>query len=128
MSLKILGFAILTSVVNTSYGFAAGAVKLDMKISLNDKLISSPRITVLSGDKASVSQQLEDGRLIDLEVVPVLKSDRSVTMAFVVSEVVAGKKTVLASPRVSTRLGEEASIEQSGIDQKSMKLSVTPSI
>lgn len=106
-----------------------GEINLDMKLSINDKIVASPSIITVNGMPASITSESEDGGF-EINVTPTLKENQIVYLEMKVYEIEKGIKKLISSPIIETVLGEEAILttEKTDGDYEKMELVVNPSI
>lgn len=94
---------------------AANGIKLQMALTLNGKTIY-PELVALPGETATIVERGDSGSGLEISVRPTLgyleRSAKQVELAFIISRVEQGRKEKIASPRVITRLGEIAVLQQ----------------
>ena len=123
-------FAVAFLFSSVSFATTSG-YELKVDLSIDGKLISSPRIITIAGEKASISQRIEkskNGTFIEVIAKDVPDSvPNAIRMDFVVGTIDHdGKKTVLATPSIITLENEKAMIETTEDNGKSVALSVIP--
>ena len=113
---------------STGLGAENEAVILEMKLRIDDKLVSQPKIISISGETASIESVSKDGNGIVIEVTPTLQHKNQVHMKFVVAKMENHKKNILSEPQIISLLGQSAEITQEMHDkpQKTISLVVTP--
>jgi hypothetical protein len=112
---------------------AAQSVKLDMNLDMNGKK-STPSIIVNFDKEATLTSKDDSGN--GYEIVVLSKqfknkdknAKKAVEMSFKIFELVDNKSTLVASPRVTSLIGEEATLETQSKDGKMMSLSIVPTI
>lgn len=112
-------------------GFSAEKqITLDMKLSIDGKLVSQPRVVTISGETASIESASEDGDGIFIEVTPTLQNKNEVFMKIIVAKLEKGKITILGNPQIISLLGEPVEITQESTDgpKQSMSLAVTATL
>ena len=67
------------------------AITLEMKLSINGKLVSQPTIAYVSGETTSIESASEGGNGVSIEVTPTPQNNNEVLTKFVVSEIEEGK-------------------------------------
>ena len=92
-----------------------GVYDLRMELSLNGKPVSAPRVVVREGEPATITQGNAEGTTF-VEVTAAegsIQGRNGILMKFEVGTISpAGKRQVLATPRVLAREGEPARITQ----------------
>ena len=114
-----------------STGFAAEeAINLDMKLRIDGKLVSQPRVVSLSGKRASIESVSKEGDGFSIEVTPTLKDKNQIHMKFVVAKLEKDKRSILSEPQMVSLLGQQAEISEASTDEppKTMSLTVTPTL
>jgi len=116
----------------SSTGFATEdrIVVLEVKLSIDGRLVSQPKILSVSGETATIESKCEEGNGIFIEVTPTVQGENQVHMSFVIAQVYNGTKTVLSEPRIVSLLGHSAELTQGSKDnsQQTMSLAVTPTL
>lgn len=107
-------FGALISILCSGAAFASGKVyDVKAELSMNGKMVSSPRFLVAEGTKASVTEQ-SDARttFIDLTATEsTSKTSPGITMDFVVGfEAKDGTRTILSRPKILAAERERAVI------------------
>lgn len=120
----------LLVVLASSPAFAAkNQYDLKMDLSMNGKVVASPRLLVVEGEKATVSQKSDDAEN-SIEVTASegdLQGRKGILMDFVVSVVTKdGKRTVVSRPKILTLEGEKATLSthQNDASPEEVSLSV----
>ncbi len=123
--------------ISTCNGFAATkTVKLDMKLTLNGRHVSSPVVIVPMGEKAKIEQgktEINGDNPIYIEVIATEdkpEAGEGIQMKFVVGQIINGEQKILMQPKVVALEGGEAEVSMTTSDEKSteVKLSVIPTI
>jgi type II secretory pathway component GspD/PulD (secretin) len=101
---------------------------LKMDLSMNGKHIASPRVLVVEGEKATVSQKSNDEE--DTIEVTATEGDsqgrKGILLDFVVSVVGKdGKKKVVSRPRILTLEGEKATLSSRQNDASPEEVSLS---
>ena len=114
-------------------GIAASkqAITLDMKLSIDGKLVLHPTVVSMSGETASIESTSEDGKGVHIEVTPTLQNENEVFMKFVVSNIEGEKKTIVSKATIMSLLGETGEISQESTTEdsrESMSLVFTATI
>jgi len=102
-------------------------VTLDLALELNGQLISKPKIIVLMGQTAKISEESPGSKSgYSIEATPSLKESNVVLLDLVVSQMSDGKSKVLGRPSVVVLNGESATIEQNSPGEPTLKIQVKP--
>lgn len=128
--MKLFGFVslVICSFLFSSPLFAATdkMFSLQMELSIDGKLISSPSVVTADGELASVTQETPNGRT-HIEVVTTegtVGKRKGIMMRFAVSAVDAsGKKTYLGRPQIFAYENQPANITVTD-DERTLSLSV----
>ena len=86
--------------------------KIDLNLNLNGKLLSSPSMHVVSGEKAQIETKSESGNGSFIEVTPeeIDGELKKVHLKFVVGVIAKGKRRVLSTPEMIVSEGKEGTI------------------
>lgn len=119
--------ALLSLACISAFGSVPRQYMVDMKLSLDGKLVSSPRVVINEGKKAEISDQnTKDGTGTFMEVtvqrVPSEDDDQAL-LQMVVGRYVKGKKEILGSPQIMALENEEAAMEIGEGDNQLYKVS-----
>lgn len=104
------------------------SISLDMKLEINGKVVSHPRVSVLEGKNAEITHEIRGEKLgYSILVTPIINTQNEVQLSFVVNQSKDGRTKVLSRPRVVALNHGTASIEQSSEGSAgTLKLTVTP--
>lgn len=122
-------FAIVALLSSTAFAASTG-YDLNLELSINGKHISSSRIVALAGEKASITQRMEnskDGNFIEVVATEgEIQGKKGILMNFVVGTIDRdGKKTILARPSILSTENQKAEMTVSEENNKdSVSLSV----
>lgn len=123
--MKMLMAALLF--VGISAFASTGGYDLKMDLSLNGKLVSSPRMIVKAGEKAMITQSNNSEESF-IEVTAKegpIQNHKGILMNFVVGTVGKdGKRTVLSEPQILAKENEPAQITVDEANGSKMSLSV----
>lgn len=120
--------AIVFIISATGLASSKQPITLDMKLSIDGRLVSHPTVVSMSGETVSVESASEDGSGVYIEVTPTLQNKNEVFMKFVVSKLEEGKKTIISKSTIMSFLGKTGEISQestTGESNESMSLVVT---
>ena len=86
---------------------------LDMKFSVDGKVISSPRVITIEGEMATIAVESEDGGT-HFEIIASdnqIDNEGNILLKMKVSRILEdGSRKVISTPTIITRAGEEASV------------------
>lgn len=109
--MKLLGLALI--MVSGSAFAATAGYDLKMDLSMNGKLISSPRMIVKAGEMATINQKTESEESF-VEVVATegeVQNNKGILMKFTVGYIGKnGERTVVAHPQILALENEKAQI------------------
>lgn len=94
--------------------------RLKMNVLLDDKVISSPEISVEKGQKATLTQ--EDSKTNIITEISILASEKSIQgengifLDLEISHIIDKDKTIVSKPKVLVKEGEEALFETASSD------------
>jgi len=113
------------------FAFAAAPknVILDLKLQINNQIITQPTLIAPLGKKSTSFKVMDDKSTYVIEVTPKQDVDQQVYLDFTLRKVTNGKSVVISHPRMITLLNQEATIEEGDSatsDVKNVVLSVTP--
>ena len=126
---KIIPLTVFLSLACVS---ALGAVprqyQIDMKLMIDGKLVSSPRIVVNEGKKAEISDQNKkggDGNFMEVTAhrVPSDDDDQAF-LQMVVGRIRDGKREIIGTPQVMALENEEAAMEVGEGEKQLFKVTV----
>ena len=107
---------------------AAQTVKLDMRLELNGRLVSHPRVNLMIGKKGTIVQGVNAISSYAIEITPRWRGKDKVQLSFIVKQTLRGKTTLLSTPRVVTLIGQTAMLEQRNREMPRLRLVVTPTL
>jgi type II secretory pathway component GspD/PulD (secretin) len=125
MAKSVLAFCLFIG----STALASGkAYDLKLNVSIEGKIISTPRIIVKEGETGSITQDGADGKTY-IEVVATegsIENHKGILMNFVVAKIGAdGKKQILGKPRILAKENERAMLmvgDENGKETLSMAI------
>jgi type II secretory pathway component GspD/PulD (secretin) len=127
---RIFATAVIALFSSSAFATSAG-YEMKMDLSINGKLVSSPRVIALAGEKASVTQRLEkskNGTFIEVVATEDQGEFKGILMKFVVGTIDRdGKKTILATPSIIATENEKAEVSVSDNGKQEYALSVIAS-
>lgn len=102
-------------VLSSSIAFAAkDGYELKVDLSINGKLVSSPMIRTVAGEKASITQKTDtEETFIDVvatEGQGEIKGNKAILMKFIVGTIENGERKILAQPQIMTTENNKAEI------------------
>jgi hypothetical protein len=111
--------------------FAVGPqyITLDLKLVVNNKVITQPVVIVPLGQKSFSQKVMPDQSTFVIEVTPKKDIDNQVYLDFTLRKSVKGKSFIISHPRIITLNNQEATVEEGDSatsDDKNVVLSVTP--
>jgi hypothetical protein len=124
-----IGILLLTTLVSSLTWAAESAFDIKLELSIGGQKISSPRIITKDGETATVVQEnIKQKHFIELVATEqtTSKGQPAVLMNFIIGkELVDGSRTVIASPRILTKLNETAQVTVGeSNDSESVSISV----
>jgi len=101
--------------------------KLDLQLSMNGKLVSSPKMIVNEGQKAEISEvNKKTGNGTFLEVATQrldANPDKQAILQIVIGKITKGKREIVSSPQIVALENEEASMEENTGNRQVYKIS-----
>ena len=126
LSLAIL---VITFLEGTASAVGPQYITLDLKLEVNNKIITQPVVVVPLGQKSYSKQVMADQSTFVIEVTPKKDIDNQVYLDFTLRKNVKGKSFVISHPRIITLNNQLATVEEGDSatsDDKNVVLSVTP--
>ena len=108
---------------------APKTITLDLKLEINNQLITQPQLIAPLGKKSTSFKVMADNSTYVIEVIPEQDVDMQVYLNFTLKKITKGKSVIIAHPRIITLLNQEASVDEGDSatsDVKNVVLSVTP--
>ena len=126
LALFALSFAISAfAAVKTNPDF----VTLDMKLEVNGKFVSGPRMIKPYGSKGAIAEQAAgDASSYTVEVSPTKESDTTVALSVAVSQKENGAAKILFTGKLIAEDGKTTELSRQDAGLQNLKLEVTPTL